>query len=26
VVSENIPAKEVEEIIVNAGYFCEELI
>ena len=25
VVSENIPAKEVEQMILNAGYFCEEL-
>ncbi len=25
VVSENIVAQEVEQIIVNAGYFCEEL-
>lgn len=25
VVSENMPAKEVEQIILNAGYFCEEL-
>ena len=25
VVSENIPAKEVEQIILDAGYFCEEL-
>ncbi len=25
VVSENVPASEVEQIILNAGYFCEEL-
>ena len=25
VVSENIHAKEVEQMILNAGYFCEEL-
>ncbi|MEP6467803.1 MAG: copper chaperone [Parafilimonas sp.] len=25
VVAENIPAREVEQIIVNAGYYCEEL-
>jgi cell fate (sporulation/competence/biofilm development) regulator YmcA (YheA/YmcA/DUF963 family) len=25
VVSENIPAGEVEQIILKAGYFCEEL-
>ncbi len=25
VVSENIPAREVEQILVKAGFFCEEL-
>lgn len=25
VVAENIPAKEVQQIILNAGYSCEEL-
>jgi cell fate (sporulation/competence/biofilm development) regulator YmcA (YheA/YmcA/DUF963 family) len=25
VVSQNMPAKEVEQIILNAGYFCQEL-
>ena len=25
VVSENIPAAEVQQIILNAGYICEEL-
>lgn len=25
VVSENIPAEEVEQMIISAGYFCQEL-
>ena len=25
VVSENIPAGEVEQLLLNAGYFCKEL-
>lgn len=26
VVSQNIPAREVEELIFNAGYYCRELL
>ena len=25
VVAENIPAREIEQIIINAGYYCTEL-
>ena len=26
VVSKNIEAKEIEELVLNAGYYCEELV